>query len=286
MRDVEGDPPSGEADNEPGTGSESSQKQDDEGLEVTSTGKAEQSGGEAVLLAEMKALRRRTRTARHAYWFPLVLFGLLTCASMPFYILPGNHDGMSQGEPQLVALGGFPGLTVQRFLGYYWLAALLGGLLLTLVWYRSNARRVGLATPARGYIVTTTVLTILALVIPLLSQVRSPHQLSWLQHLHVLWPDDLVARGAFPFVIIAAGLLVLARAERSAALAVIAAVYTAVALLSSLYDIENVLFGLGWNPPGNGWNLTALPNVLLPAFVLLAAGVGAFTVQRYQQTRT
>src|SRR5579859_3881004 len=26
------------------------------------------------------------RTARHAYWFPLVLFGLLSCASVPFYI--------------------------------------------------------------------------------------------------------------------------------------------------------------------------------------------------------
>jgi DNA-binding MarR family transcriptional regulator len=38
-------------------------------------------------------------------------------------------------------------------------------------------------------------------------------------------------RGTFPFVIIAAGLWVLAWAERSRALAVIAAVYTAAALL-------------------------------------------------------
>ena len=48
---------------------------------------------EAALLAEMKALRRRARTARHAYWFPLVLFGLLTCASVPFYVLPGRQPG-------------------------------------------------------------------------------------------------------------------------------------------------------------------------------------------------
>jgi hypothetical protein len=242
--------------------------------------------GGADLLDEMKALRRRARAARHAYWFPLVLFGLLTCASVPFYVLPRYPDGATQGGPSLPILGGFPGLTVQRFLGYYWLAALLGGLLLTLLWYRRNARRVGLATPARGYIMTTAVLTVLALVIPLLSQVRSPHWLSWLQQLQVLWPGDLVLRGTFPFVIIAAGLWVLAWAERSRALAVIAAVYTATALLSSLYDIGNVLFRLGWNPSGGNWSLTSLPNVLLPALVLLAAGAGAFAVQRHHRTRT
>jgi hypothetical protein len=106
------------------------------------------------------------------------------------------------------------------------------------------------------------------------------------QHLHALWPGDLVVRGTFPFVIIAAGLWVLAWAERSRALAVIAAVYTATALLSSLYNIENVLFRLGWNPSGSDWSLTSLPNVLLPALVLLAAGAGAFAVQRHHRTRT
>ena len=254
--------------------------------EPAGTGTAGEPGGEADLLAEMKALRSRARTARHAYWFPLVLFGLLICASAPFYVLPGGRAGGIQGGPALPILGGFSGFTTQRFLGYYWLAALLGGLLLTLLWYRGNARRVGLATPARGYIVTTAVLTVLALVIPLLSQVRSPRWLSWLQYLHVLWPGDLVLRGTFPFVIIAAGLWVLAWAERSWALAVIAALFTTTALLSSLYDIENVLFRLGWNPPGSDWSLTSLPNVLLPAFVLLTAGAGAFAVQRHHRART
>jgi hypothetical protein len=242
---------------------------------------------EASLLAEMKALRRRARTERHAYWFPLVLFGLLTCASVPFYVLPAEPDastGAAAGGPSLPVLGGYTGFPVRGYLGYYWLAALIGGLVLTLLWYRRNARRVGLATPARGYLVTTAVLTVLALVIPLLSQVRSPHWLSWLQHLGVLWPGDLVVRGTFPFVIIAAGLWVLAWAERSRALTLIAAVYTATALLASLYDIENVLFRLGWNPAGNDWRLTSLPNVLLPALVLLAAGAGAFAVQRRHRT--
>jgi hypothetical protein len=250
--------------------------------------KGERLGGEADLLGEMKALRRRVRAARHAYWFPLVLFGLLTLASAPFYILPGYQAGgvvATQGAPPLPMLGGFPGVTVQRYLGYYWLAALLVGLLLTLLWYRRNARRVGLQTPARGSVITVAVLTVLALVIPPLSQVRSPHWLSWLQYLGVLWPGDLVVRGTFPFVIIAVGLWALAWAERSRALAVIAAVYTATALLSSLYNIENVLFRLGWNPSGRDWSLTSLPNVLLPALVLLAAGAGAFAAQQRHRVR-
>jgi hypothetical protein len=242
----------------------------------------ERPAGEADLLGEMKALRRRARTARHAYWFPLVLFGLLILASAPFYILPDYQTGMTavaQGSLPLPVLGGFPGVTAHGYLGYYWLAALLAGLLLTLLWYRWNARRVGLQTPARGTVVTVAVLTGLALVIPLLSQLRS------LQSLGVLWPGDLVMRGTFPLVIIAVGLWALAWAERSRALAGIAAVYTAVALLASLYNVENVLFRLGWNPSGQEWRLTSLPNVLLPALVLLVAGTGAFAAQRRHRAR-
>ena len=243
---------------------------------------SDETGGQADLLNEMRALRQRARTARHAYWFPLVLFGLLICASVPFYLQlyrPASPGAGAGPGPQLPVLGGaFSGSAVQHYLGYYWLAALLGGLLLTLLWYRRNARRVGLQTPARGYVVTVAVLTALALIIPLASRVRSPQWLTWLQHLQVLWPGDLVLRGTFPFLIIAAGLWVLARAERSRALAAIALIYTAAALLASLYNVENILFRLGWNP--SQWRLTSLPGVLLPALVLLVAGVCAFAVQR------
>jgi hypothetical protein len=250
--------------------------------------KGEQPGNAADLLGEMKALRRRARAARHAYWFPLVLFGLLTVASAPFYTVPDQPNGgafAAQGAFPLPVLGGASGITVQGFLGYYWLAALLAGLLLTLLWYRWNAHRAGVQTPARAAVLTVAVLTVLALVIPPLSQVRSPHGLSWLHLLGALWPGDLMMRGTFPFVIIAVGLWVLSWAERSRALALIAAVYTASALLSSLYNVENVLFRLGWNPSGREWSLTSLPNVLLPAIVLLAAGTAAFTAQRRRRAR-
>ena len=268
----------------------------DKGTEPASGQYREQAAGSETgrpdghddLFGEMTVLRRRARAARHAYWFPLVLFGVLTCASMPFYSQPPGPRGLAtevaQPGPQLPVLGGFPGLLVHRYLGYYWLAALFAGLLLTLLWYRGNARRVGLQTPARSYAITVTVLTALAVVIPLLSGVRSPHWLSWLRHLQLLWPADLVARGTFPLVIIAVGLWALAWAERSRALTVIAAVYTGSALLASLYNIENLLFRLGWNPAPRDWDLTSLPNVLLPGLVLLAAGAGAFAVRRRHRT--
>ena len=92
-------------------------------------------------------------------------------------------------------------------------------------------------------------------------------------------------RGTLAFLIIAIGLWVLARAERSRALAAVALVYTGAALLSSLYNVENIVFRLGWNPRGTfAWQLSALPNVLLPAAILLAAGCCAFLAQRTRRS--
>ena len=242
------------------------------------------------LIGEMRSLRHRARARRHAYWFPLVLFGLLIAASAPFYIrragpaAPRSGEAVVSGRPVLPMLGGFRGLLADRGLAWYWLAALLGGLLLTLLWYRWRGSRAGVRTPAGGHVLAVGVLTILAIAIPLLSAVRSPHWLSWLGHLRLLWPGDLINRGTFPFLIIAAGLWVLAWAERSLALTVISALYTAVAILVSLYDVQNVLFALGWNAAPGQARLTALPGVLLPALVLLLAGTAAFAVQRRHRT--
>lgn len=245
----------------------------------------ERPGSQPELLGEMRALRRQARAARHAYWFPLILFGLLTCASVPFYIQPQPPQGSGGvviygNGPSLPFLGGSPGL-VDSYVGLYWIAALVGGLLLTQLWYWWHARRIGLQTPARGYLITTAVLAVLAVVIPPLSQMRSPHWLRFMHRLQVLWPGDLVVRGTFPFLIVAVGLLALAWAERSRALAVAAVIYTGAALLASLYDVSNIIYRLGWNIPPSD---ESLPNVLLPAAVLLVAGAGAFAVQRRHRT--
>ena len=234
----------------------------------------ERLAGQAELLHQMKELRRRARKSRHAYWFPLLAFGLLVAGALPLYLQPGFGPGrgsFTYSAPGysfqrfLPGLSGFAGVT-QPWLGYYWAAALLGGLLATQLFFRWHARRVGLRTPSRGYLITTASAAALVIAVPL--AIRWFH---W-PALLVLLPGDLFIRGTFPLVIIGFGLLALAWTERSAALSVIAVVYTAAALLASLYNLSNTAWRLGWTlPPGE----QGLPNVLLCAALLLLSGAGA-----------
>lgn len=229
------------------------------------------------LLSDLDRLRRDARTARHAYWFPLVLFGLLTCASVPFYLsgvapgVPGLTVMRASAPPSLLG-GDMPGRNAV-LLGWYWALALIAGYLLTYAWYRRHTRRVGLRTPARAVTITGIVLAALAFLGPMLvANLSFPYAPVGLP------VGDLWVRGTFAFLIAAAGLWLLAWAERSRALAVITLIYTGAALLASLYNVENVLYRLGWNPGDGmtGARLAELPNVLLPALVLLAGGAGAF----------
>jgi len=277
-----GGPADGAADS--GSGGEASEAAAPAGSGSGASGGGTSAGATAVpagptdpgeLLGEMRAIRRRARLARHAYWFPLVLFGLLICGSVPFYVrqfpsgqvtyfgLPGPSFLQSE------YLGGF-GFITDTGTAYYWLAAMLLGIAATVLWYRWRGNRVGLRTPARGYLITGLIIVALALLIPLVGRGSGVGMF--------IMPGDLLGRGMFPFVLIGLGVCFLAWAERSVALALIAAVYLALALLASLYDIQNVFynwFGLGLNS-----TMGALPNVLLPGLVLLFTGAAAWVVQR------
>ena len=62
-------------------------------------GPAAGNGGQdapARLLIELGRLRKQARSIRHAYWLPLVLFGLVIGASSPFYLvtLPSPADAV------------------------------------------------------------------------------------------------------------------------------------------------------------------------------------------------
>jgi hypothetical protein len=224
----------------------------------------------ASLLSEVRRLRKDARSVRHAYWLPLVLFGLVIGASAPFYVLPP----FGPGHPVIwTSVAGLPALAPlvgqnSTALTIYWLIAIGAGLYVTWLWYLRHGRRVGLMTPARGFVIAGVVVGLLCLVLPAFQLV----------------PGDLVVRGTMPFVIVAAALWVLAWAERSTGLAVVAAVFTGAALLASLYNVENVLFWLGWwHPTTSDMRFSTLPNILLPALVLLASGAGAYLVQRRRQ---
>lgn len=253
------------------------------------------SEGPAELLSEVRAIRRRSRLARHAYWFPLVLFGVLVSASVPFYIqqFPRGHATYSSpsGPPgpaflQSPYLGGF---AVARYRGiaYYWLGALLLGIVATVIWYRWRGNRVGLRTPAHGYLITGLIIVALTLLIPLvglgLTRESQGSGVTGAVGMVMFMPGDLVIRGTFPIVLIGLGLCVLAWAERSVALTVISVLYLALAVLGGLYDIENVFWN--WFHQSISPTASSLPNVLLPALLLLLSGAGAWVGQRQRRHR-
>ena len=103
-------------------------------------GRAGPAGEPGTLLADLTRLRRQTRAARHAYWFPLVLFGLLTCGAAPLYVVaaapPASGARAFDSGPLL--LGGTPFGAGTFYIGWYWAVALVGGYLLTLLWYRGT----------------------------------------------------------------------------------------------------------------------------------------------------
>ena len=219
---------------------------------------AQPPGQPEEVLADLGRLRRQARAERHAYWFPLLLFGALIAASSPFFVeqmpAPGVTTWVTPADP----LHAFAGMFSQPGLPYYWLAAIVTGLGLTGWWYRRHGARVGLRTPSRGFLLTGLVITAALLVLP--------------------FPLGIMTiRGTFPMLIIAVVLWVLAWAERSAGLTVVAVLFTGAALLADLYDVENIVSSLGWNPTGP---YTSLPGVLFPALVLLVAGGTAFFAQR------
>lgn len=238
------------------------------------------------LLSDLARLRRQARTTRHAYWFPLVLFGLLSilAAILSRPALPGRIWTLAAPgwASSLMARGGLTQSTTfvtgsqsstivtgfgrpSAYLTWAWTVALVAGYLLTVSWYRYHGRRTGLETPSRSYLITGAALTALATVLPpLLARVHYPGP---------PWLSLFLIRGTLPMFIIAAGLWVLARAERSRGLGIIAALYTATVIVDSLYTLGNL--GIPLLGP------------FAPAFVLLAAGAATFAVQiRLRRART
>lgn len=234
------------------------------------------------LLDEMRVMRDRTSAAARGYWLPLLLFGALVCGSLPLYErLPRSRPGLA-GLPRPApcrAVVNHPcqvearHLTVVTALGFYWQLAIPAAVVLIVAWYRWRGHRVGLRTPARGFLITGLVLGELVLLGPILAdQSRS---LGGLIH-------DTHQAG--PQVIIAALLWVLAWAERSPLLAVIVTVYLAAVLAISPFDNSGLA---GGTTGAADLSLTALRLLgLLPALILLVAGAGAWLTQRLRLRHT
>jgi hypothetical protein len=235
----------------------------------------------AQLIGEMNALRDRASAAARGYWLPLLLFGALICGSLPFYQrLARARPDLARpaaaapcqaiaNDPCHVSVAAVHVTVVVVALGYYWQIAIPAGVVLTVLWYRWRGNRVGLRTPARGFLITGLVLGEAVLLVPLLAGQSNSLTVHRLMH-------DTHQAG--PLLIIAALLWVLAWAERSPALAVIVAIYLATALVVTQFTDGGLTGG------DTGAADLAMPQLrllgLLPALVLLAAGAGAWLAQR------
>lgn len=212
-----------------------------------------------ALLDDMDALRRRARADRHAYWFPLLVFGLATVAAAPLYVrleygpMVTHEDGTTVYYPS----------TDQR-VGQYWMIVLLGGALLTAWWYRRRGRRTGIEGRVGPALVAATLVTLGYVVVTLLPIG------------FFLWPIQV--REFSALLVLAVGLLALAWQERSRGLGVTAVLFAVAAILANGYNVENLAFRLGWDPflahPEQA-RFTQLPALLLPAAVLLTGGAAA-----------
>lgn len=105
----------------------------------------------AEILADLDVLRRRVRSDRHAYAFPLFLFGALILLAPVCY---ASAPPLSDFELVVVDTGPFPQFTSigQRYpelVGWYWVLTIIGGLWLTGWWYRHRARQHGVETDIR-----------------------------------------------------------------------------------------------------------------------------------------
>src|SRR6266568_3305412 len=108
-----------------------------------------------------------------------------------------DGDGGSDAAASLPALAPLLGQN-STALTIYWLIAIGAGPYVTWLWYLRHGRQVGLMTPARGFVIAGVVVGLLCLVLPAFQLV----------------PGDLMLRGTLPFLIVAAGLWVLAWAQR------------------------------------------------------------------------
>ena len=226
----------------------------------------------------MASRRPADPAPQRGYWFPLLVFGGLAALPLPLSVLgsPQAPAGVAvltrETYPTVTQAmylgGGFASAPFPFPLGWYWVGALAAGLLLTAGWYRWRDHRTGTRTPLRGYLVTGLVLAAVAAALPLLAW-GTPVQMGGSGLDAWTWLDTLWRLGTFALLAVAVGLGILARIGRSRGLAIVAALYLAAVCLTGWFDLQQAFVLAVLYPSGD-------PAALLPAAVLLLAGVGAW----------
>ena len=229
----------------------------------------------------------RAAAGRPGHWFPLLLFGGLAALSLPLSalasppLLPTGISLFAITYPtvtQAMYLGG--GAVAGPFpfpLGWYWVGVLVVGLLVTAAWYRWRDRRGGSRTPLGGYLASGLALAAVTAALPLLAWGKPVLDGAGVQAW--TWLDALWRLGTFALLAVAVSLGVLARIGRSRALAIVTAVYTAAVCFAGWHELRQPVILPAFYPPGDR-------AVMLPAAVLLLAGLGAMLATALQKLRS
>lgn len=205
------------------------------------------------LLADVHALRRRARGDRQAYWLPLLFFGLAIASSAPLYV---QHIVMSTDLSQTNDLYG---IAVDYRLHAYWSVVLLGGTLLTVWWYRRQGIRTGIEGRVGPPLVAAALFLMAYTALGAFPEVGV--------YLWPLWFRDYSA-----LLVIAVGLLALARQERSAGLWGVAVAFLSATVLAFIPDLTGNLSQDLLGGPAEAYRFEQLPALVLPALVLLVGG--------------
>jgi hypothetical protein len=220
------------------------------------------------LLSTTRELTSRVRRAQRGAWFPLVLLGLVAAGAAPFYrVGPDPHaicTGIAVSGPGGAPAGSAP-RAIRCFIAFgwpafiYWVIALAGSYVLIAGFYMLRARRRGVGTRIRPYVVAGLAGVLLVAVLWLVQRYLAGQS---------RFPSALVVHGLNPLLVIGLALFALAWVERSRALLVFAAANLA-AILTNFYDIDGLLRDHGW-AVAMPW--TFVPRLWFSAAVLLLAG--------------
>jgi hypothetical protein len=218
-------------------------------------------------LSRARDLVGRVRVAQRATWFPLLIFAVVTFASIPVERYGGYRTIACKTYSFPPRAGGLGEACVaySKALFVYWPAALILAYVAIAAFYAHQARRRGVGTRVRPYVIAGIVLAVAVTGAAL-----------WVAHLAVLSLDgglpaqqvSLAARLVRPTLAIGLALLVLAWVERSLALLAFMLAYLVILLAPITF---------GWVLIGQ-WAFA--PQLAIPGSLLLLGAIGFGLAQR------
>jgi hypothetical protein len=216
----------------------------------------------------------RFSRSRAYLWVPVVLAGAVAVGAAPFTAEhhPPLPPGQTSGFFTLANDSPYAPPGWRTSLALYWLLAGAGAYLLSALVVTRGDRLLG--RPVRLQRWT------FGLVVLVIGFWGLSPSLARLLHLPVLPPaqiGDLTIRGNQALLCVAAGLMVFGAVRRQSGLLAFAVLFTAVALLANLYDIENQFPAALFPNNSSIWESSEEVNVVVAGLVLLvgaAAGIG------------